>query len=479
MGLETGSYIDALTITNPLGTDGKSAGDDHLRLIKKVVKATFPGMGGAAWRVQGKSSTYTVLATDNMSIMNCTDAITLNLTAAATLGNQHMFVAFANGGIVTIDGNSAETINGTATLVIPDGSAAMVMCDGSNSHAITFDTGASFRNSGFRKGGDIASASPLVIDSDGNMFDVTGTTGFSAMTVPANTLFILQFDGVLTMTHGAGTLDLPGSANITTAAGDSALCYSTAANVVRVISFTGSRALSDDSVTTAKIADDAVTLAKLASGTDGELITWDSSGDPAAVAVGTATYVLTSNGAGAAPTFQSAAGGSRTFISDTVVSAASTATITGLDYSTYRSYEIHFRDFTVATDSTELSIQIGDSGGLSTALYSYHSTKMLASGTGYSAIVAHTTDNWWLTDAVGSATGEAWNWQGTLFLGNGTNYPMLIGHGVRNDASAYARNDMTSGVLLEASHVTTRFCLFQRSGTNISGNITVFGINNA
>ena len=33
------------------------------------------------------------------------------------------------------------------------------------------------------KGGDIASASPLVIDTDGSYFDVTGTTGFAAMTV--------------------------------------------------------------------------------------------------------------------------------------------------------------------------------------------------------------------------------------------------------------------------------------------------------
>jgi len=64
-----------------------------------------------------------------------------------------------------------------------------------------------------------------------------------------------------------------------------------------------------NAVTTAKINDDAVTLAKLASGTDGELITWDASGDPAAVAVGTATDVLTSNGAGSAPTFQAAGGG--------------------------------------------------------------------------------------------------------------------------------------------------------------------------
>ncbi len=55
-----------------------------------------------------------------------------------------------------------------------------------------------------------------------------------------------------------------------------------------------------------------VDVADLAAGTDGELITWDTSGNPATVAVGSASQVLTSNGAGAAPTFQDAAGGGRT-----------------------------------------------------------------------------------------------------------------------------------------------------------------------
>jgi hypothetical protein len=47
----------------------------------------------------------------------------------------------------------------------------------------------------------------------------------------------------------------------------------------------------------------------IADGTDGELITWDASGEAAVVAAGTDTQVLTSNGAGAAPTFQDAGGG--------------------------------------------------------------------------------------------------------------------------------------------------------------------------
>lgn len=52
------------------------------------------------------------------------------------------------------------------------------------------------------------------------------------------------------------------------------------------------------------IADNAVGLAQMAGGTDGNLITYDASGDPAHVATGTVGQVLTSNGAGAAPTMQ-------------------------------------------------------------------------------------------------------------------------------------------------------------------------------
>lgn len=52
-----------------------------------------------------------------------------------------------------------------------------------------------------------------------------------------------------------------------------------------------------------------VDVAMLSNGTDGELITWDAAGAAATVPVGTATHVLTSNGAGAAPTFQAPAAG--------------------------------------------------------------------------------------------------------------------------------------------------------------------------
>ena len=42
MGLETGDYVLDLVATNPISSDTKGQGDDHIRLLKKVLRATFP-----------------------------------------------------------------------------------------------------------------------------------------------------------------------------------------------------------------------------------------------------------------------------------------------------------------------------------------------------------------------------------------------------------------------------------------------------
>jgi hypothetical protein len=67
----------------------------------------------------------------------------------------------------------------------------------------------------------------------------------------------------------------------------------------------------DGSIDTIHIADDQITLAKMASGTDGNIISYDTSGNPVAVATGSSGQVLTSAGAGAVPSFQAAAAGGK------------------------------------------------------------------------------------------------------------------------------------------------------------------------
>lgn len=86
-------------------------------------------------------------------------------------------------------------------------------------------------------------------------------------------------------------------------------------------------ALADlNTVGTTEIDNDAVTLDKLASGTAGNLITYDASGNPAAVATGTSGQVLTSNGAGSAPTYQTY---TPSLASGTVLGSATTMTANG------------------------------------------------------------------------------------------------------------------------------------------------------
>ena len=78
------------------------------------------------------------------------------------------------------------------------------------------------------KGSDITSASSInLYNSGGDYNHVTGTTTITSLgTAPAGFEKKIVFDGILTLTHNATSLILPGGANITTAVGDSALFVS-------------------------------------------------------------------------------------------------------------------------------------------------------------------------------------------------------------------------------------------------------------
>ena len=85
-----------------------------------------------------------------------------------------------------------------------------------------------------------------------------------------------------------------------------------------------------------------VPVSALRAGTDGELITWAADASATTVPVGTATHVLTSNGAGAAPTFQAAGGGASTLIATLTPSGTSTTNLnfTGFDAAVYDHYVV-------------------------------------------------------------------------------------------------------------------------------------------
>lgn len=86
------------------------------------------------------AGTYTPAKADYNQFWRCTGAVTLNLTAAATLTDGWALWVRANGGAVTIDPNGAETIDGAATFVLADGQAALIICNGSTFYTVVQGT---------------------------------------------------------------------------------------------------------------------------------------------------------------------------------------------------------------------------------------------------------------------------------------------------------------------------------------------------
>jgi len=84
MGVETATYIDDLDANLPAAGDNFSQGDDHLRLIKSTIKATFPNLTGAI------APTHTEL--------NFVDGVTSNIqtqfnTLSAYVGEPYTWVS--------------------------------------------------------------------------------------------------------------------------------------------------------------------------------------------------------------------------------------------------------------------------------------------------------------------------------------------------------------------------------------------------
>lgn len=89
------------------------------------------------------------------------------------------------------------------------------------------------------KATDIASAGTVdLTTSTGRLVHITGTTGITAITLASGYVRDIVFDGILTITHHATTLILPGGANITTAAGDRATFRGDGSGNTRCIHYT-------------------------------------------------------------------------------------------------------------------------------------------------------------------------------------------------------------------------------------------------
>lgn len=109
-GLETGTYISDLVATNPLSSDLASTGDDHIRLLKSTIKATFPNVNGAMTATDEELSllagkTGTVWTSANDGSGSGLDADTVDGAAPVTVANPSGTI-----GLAAVNGSAASAI---------------------------------------------------------------------------------------------------------------------------------------------------------------------------------------------------------------------------------------------------------------------------------------------------------------------------------------------------------------------------------
>lgn len=132
IGNSTGNTLSKATLTagsNVTITNGPGS----------ITIAASGGGGSSTLTISNKTSAYTVVAGDLGTIINCTaNTFTVSLDLAATLGSGFNCWIWNTGtGVIIIDPNGSETIDGNTTFVLRRGQGTQIICNGTN-----FNTGA-------------------------------------------------------------------------------------------------------------------------------------------------------------------------------------------------------------------------------------------------------------------------------------------------------------------------------------------------
>jgi hypothetical protein len=146
----------------------------------------------------------------------------------------------------------------------------------------------------------------VILDSSGNIVANNGSnlTALNATQLTSGTIPDARFPATLPAANGSALTALNATQLTSGTIPDARFPATLPAANGSALTNLNATNLASGSVASARLADDSVTLAKMAPGTDGNIISYDTSGNPVAVATGTSGQVLTSAGAGAVPTFQ-------------------------------------------------------------------------------------------------------------------------------------------------------------------------------
>ena len=209
---------DLTDLPTPVAADVIAIVDDVGGAGVATKKATLSN-ALAAYDAQTSTLENKSIDVDNNTITNITNT---SIKASAGIAQSKLALDITNAEVNASAAIAYSKLNLTSSLVNADISSGLFS-------SIT-GVGALANNLQESKGADLASATTITLGTDGNYFDITGTTTIDFINstgYQAGSRVTLQFDGILTVTHGkAGAtgaqvnITLDAAADKTTAAGN-------------------------------------------------------------------------------------------------------------------------------------------------------------------------------------------------------------------------------------------------------------------
>lgn len=133
MSLEAATYLNDLNSANPTGSDDITQGDNHLRLLKDVLKASFPGVTAAVYLdtaqtdiASGATTAIGGVASNYVRVTGTTTITSFGTIKAGTV----RFLRFAGALLITYNATSV-ILPGAANITTTANSTAMMISLGS------------------------------------------------------------------------------------------------------------------------------------------------------------------------------------------------------------------------------------------------------------------------------------------------------------------------------------------------------------
>ena len=239
---------NASTSASNASTSASSASASAATATTQATNASTSATAAANYLTVGTSTTSVLIGTGAKSFTTDTGKAwgagqILSISSAANTANfMHGTVTSYNSGTGALVMNILD-IGGSGTLA--DWGIAISGTQGPTGATGPTGTfgGTASSTAEFLTGTAIASASTINLNTaTGNRVHITGTTAITAVTLTRGPRTLI-FDGILTLTHNATTNNLPGAANITTAAGDRAIYESDGTTVYCVSYITAASAV--------------------------------------------------------------------------------------------------------------------------------------------------------------------------------------------------------------------------------------------